>query len=71
MSEILKKQIEEIRELSNRVVPEENENWYYSEGERCDRAYGEGCYQTAREAILIIDELLKENEKLKQEKNIN
>jgi hypothetical protein len=61
------KQIEEIRELSNRVVPEENENWSYSVGERCDRAYGEGCFQTAREAILIIDELLKENEKLKQE----
>jgi len=59
--------LKEIRELSNRVVPEENENWYYTESERCDRAYGEGCYQTAREAILIIDELLKENEKLKQE----
>lgn len=67
MKNELQKQIEEIRELSNRVAPEEDENWYYSEGERCDRAYGEGCFQTAKEAILIIDELLKENEKLKQE----
>jgi hypothetical protein len=67
MKNELQKQIEEIRELSNKVVPEENENFYYSEGERCDRAYGEGCFQTAKEAILIIDELLKENEKLKQE----
>jgi len=60
-NETLQKQIEEIRNLANDTVPEENENWYYSEGERCDRASHQARIELAKEVILIIDELQKEN----------
>jgi hypothetical protein len=57
MKETLQTQIEEIRNLSNDIVPEENEDWCYSTGELCDRASHEARIELAKEAILIINEL--------------
>ena len=58
--------IKDIRNLANDIVAEENEEWYYSTGELCDRASHQARIETAKEAILIIDELLKENKQFKQ-----
>ena len=66
MNETLETKIEEIRNLANDTVPEENEDWCYSTGELCDRASHQARIELAKEAILIIDELLKENKEFKQ-----
>lgn len=59
MNETLKTKIEDIRNLSSDIVPEENKDWYYSTGELCDRASHQARIELAKEAILIIDELQK------------
>ena len=66
-NETLQKQIEEIRNLSNYQIEERGEHFYPGTGDLCDLAIAEGRIKLAKEAILIIGELLKENEKLKQE----
>ena len=66
MNETLETKIKDIRNLANDIVPEENEDWCYSTGELCDRASHQARIETAKEAILIIDELLKENKEFKQ-----
>jgi hypothetical protein len=62
----MKQEIQEIRNLANDIVPEQNEDRCYSTGELCDRASHQARIETAKEAILIIDELLKENKEFKQ-----
>jgi hypothetical protein len=66
MNETLEKKIKDIRNFANDIVPEQNEDWCYSTGELCDRASHQARIELAKEAILIIDELLKENKEFKQ-----
>jgi hypothetical protein len=65
MNETLQTQIENIRNLANEELGDA-----YEESDIDDVisvAEYNGNIETAKKAILIIDELLKENEKLKQE----
>ena len=67
MNETLQTQIEEIRDLSNKDLPDPD-GYIYIDGESYNVSYEYADkIETAKKAILIIDELLKENEKLKQE----
>jgi hypothetical protein len=65
MNETLEKQIEEIRKTSKDKVQKRSKNFYWGTGDLCDRASLEARIESAKEAISIIDELLKENKRLK------
>jgi hypothetical protein len=61
MNETLETQIESIRQISNDKIQERDEDFYWGTGDLCDRASHEARIELAKEAILIIDELQKEN----------
>ena len=58
-NETLQTQIESIRQISNDEIQERDEDFYWGTGDLCDRASHEARIETAKEAILIIDELQK------------